>query len=89
MEPYGLFKATLESKFPPQFVQHRNFVKRHTDYVIAMHTAQPQFYQQLYGMLGPEEQAVVQSAIEQATKIQQAQQASAGDATTPTQTNGA
>ncbi|GIZ45875.1 hypothetical protein CKM354_000902300 [Cercospora kikuchii] len=67
MEPYGLFKTTLET----------------------MHTAQPQFYQQLYGMLGPEEQAVVQSAIEQATKIQQAQQASAGDATTPTQTNGA
>jgi len=54
-----------------------------------MHTTQPQFYTQLYGMLGPEEQQVVQSAIEQATKIQQAQQqASAGDAATPTQTNG-
>lgn len=84
MEPYQLFKSTLESKFMPCVLGCL-----HANSVPAMHTTQPQFYTQLYGMLSPEEQIIVQNAFEQATKIQQAQQqASAGDATTPTQTNG-
>ncbi|KXT15117.1 hypothetical protein AC579_6462 [Pseudocercospora musae] len=56
MEPYGLFKRTLES----------------------MSQQQPQFYQQLTGMLGPEESQVVKAALEQADKIQAQAQQQAG-----------
>lgn len=57
-----------------------------------MSQQQPQFYQQLTGMLGPEESQVVKSALEQADKIQLlAQQQAAGAegaSSTPAQTNG-
>lgn len=39
---------------------------------------QPQFYSQLTGMLQPEEQQVIKSALEQAEKIQAQQQQQAG-----------
>jgi len=42
-----------------------------------MNQQQPQFYNQLTGMLGPEEQQVIKSAFEQADKIQQEQLAAA------------
>lgn len=43
-----------------------------------MSQQQPQFYEQLAGMLTPEEQQVIKSALEQADKIQQ--QAASGQA---------
>lgn len=56
-----------------------------------MSQQQPQFYAQLTGMLGPEEEQVIKSALEQADKIQlQAQQQAGAEnsAGAPAQANG-
>jgi hypothetical protein len=55
-----------------------------------MSQRQPQFYNQLTAMLGPEEQQVIKAALEQADKIalQQQQQAGAEGIPAPQVTNG-
>jgi len=45
-----------------------------------MSQQQPQFYNQLTSMLGPEEQQVIKSVLEQADKIQQEAQLAASNA---------
>ncbi|KAK4493904.1 hypothetical protein PRZ48_015089 [Zasmidium cellare] len=56
-----------------------------------MSQQQPQFYNQLAGMLTPEEQQVIKSALEQAEKIQQQQQIAGAQAAAAgsSQSNGA
>lgn len=56
-----------------------------------MSQQQPQFYNQLTAMLGPEEQQVIKAALEQADKIaqqQQQQHAAAEGAAAPQPANG-
>ena len=53
-----------------------------------MSVQQPQFYNQLTAMLGPEEQQVIKDALMTAEKIQQQQQIAGAAEGTPVQTNG-
>jgi hypothetical protein len=90
MEPYGLFKSTLESKSCQLSI--RVFYVANLLFP-AMSQRQPQFYNQLTAMLGPEEQQVIKAALEQADKIaqqqqQQQQQAGAEGAVAPQVANG-
>ena len=53
-----------------------------------MSQQQPQFYNQLAGMLNAEEQQVIKAALEQADKIAQQQQQQAAAGSVPAQPNG-
>lgn len=58
------------------------------DTLATMSAQQPQFYQQLTNMLGPEEQQVIKAAVEQADKIKQQQAAAATQGAADPQANG-
>ena len=53
-----------------------------------MSQQQPDFYNQLTSMLGPEEQSIIKAALEQADKIQQQQQMADAQQSTTAQANG-
>jgi len=66
MEPYALFKQTLSGKLRLHCVSNRT----HTDRMpIAMSQQQPHLYTSLTSALSPEEQQVVQAALDNADRI--------------------
>jgi len=80
MEPYGMFKTALLRK--PFHVPFKCSSK--TDCCIGLQQEQPQMYENLTKNLNPEEQQVIQAAVNQADAIAQQQTAESQ----PQQTNG-
>ncbi|EME41164.1 hypothetical protein DOTSEDRAFT_176157 [Dothistroma septosporum NZE10] len=79
LEEESLLETPLDSMEP------YNLFK---DTLATMSNQQPQFYQQLTNMLGPEEQQVIKAALEQADKIKQQQAAAATQGAADPQANG-
>jgi hypothetical protein len=69
MEPYGLFKAALQCKFPDPFLSCPFHSCTDKFSFTALSESQPQLYAQLTATLSPEEQVVVKTAVEEADKI--------------------
>jgi hypothetical protein len=69
MEPYGLFKAALQCKFPNHHSLEVRPQYTNISPLTALSESQPQLYAQLTATLSPEEQQVVKTAVEEADKI--------------------